>query len=129
MNYRPCGLIPGNRPPTARTSASPIIVTASFEGQPAENAVHFVELFSNLQGERLSVASYAVLGRGRRDWVLKYQRMPTLCDDLLAERGGDAVSAHSESFEKWETVLRAVPNPKQGLGTVTMLECTVIVSR
>ena len=60
-------------------------------------------------------ASYAVYGCGNRDWVATFQKVPTLIDDTLAERGakrllergvGDAgASDFFESFDKWESNL------------------------
>ena len=58
-------------------------------------------------------ASYAVYGCGNRDWVATFQKVPTLIDDTLAERGakrllergvGDAGGANFfDSFDQWET--------------------------
>ena len=60
-------------------------------------------------------ASYAVYVCGNRDWVATFQKVPTLIDDALAERGakrflergvGDAgASDFFESFDKWESNL------------------------
>ena len=81
-------------------------------GQPADNAVHFVEWLSALKADELSGVSFAVFGCGNRDWVQTYQRIPTLCDKLLADRGGkrllergegDASAAEFfEVFDEWE---------------------------
>ncbi|OBZ71165.1 hypothetical protein A0H81_08482 [Grifola frondosa] len=102
---------------TARvpTDGPVVIITASFEGQPADNAAHFVEWLSNLDGSELSGVKYAVFGCGNRDWVQTYQRIPTLCDDLLAQRGGTrllargegdaAVGEFFEAFDNWEDSL------------------------
>ncbi|EKM50262.1 uncharacterized protein PHACADRAFT_213993 [Phanerochaete carnosa HHB-10118-sp] len=97
------------------TDGPAIIVTASYEGQPADNAAHFVEWLSNLKDRELLKASYAVFGSGNHDWALTYQRIPTLCDDLLSERGGKRIIPRGEgdagsgeffeAFEKWETAL------------------------
>ena len=58
---------------------------------------------------------YAVFGCGNHDWVATYQRIPTLIDNLAAERGaerlvergvGDAGgSDFFDSFDKWEAGL------------------------
>ena len=106
-----------------------VIITASFEGepffggwsrisahscsgQPADNAAHFVEWLSSLSGSELEKVSFAVFGCGNHDWVSTYQRIPTLCDDLLSKRGakrlldrgaGDAGSGDFfETFDHWE---------------------------
>ena len=65
-----------------------------------------------LKGSALADVQYAVFGCGNRDWVQTYQRVPTLVDRLLGERGaqrlaergeGDASSPEFfEAFDKWE---------------------------
>ncbi|KAI0085847.1 cytochrome P450 [Irpex rosettiformis] len=73
-----------------------IIVTASFEGQPADNAAHFVEWISSLSANELTGVSYAVFGCGNKDWVATYQRIPTLIDDVISKRGGMRFVARGE---------------------------------
>ncbi|KAF4598867.1 hypothetical protein EYR38_007278 [Pleurotus pulmonarius] len=70
------------------TDGPVLIITASFEGQPADNAKQFVDWLSNLQSQELQGVKYAVFGCGNHDWVQTYQRIPALCDDLLEKRGG-----------------------------------------
>ncbi|KAI0642932.1 bifunctional P-450/NADPH-P450 reductase [Trametes meyenii] len=92
-----------------------VIVTASFEGQPADNAAHFFEWLTNVQGDAFSGIKYAVFGCGNRDWVKTYQRVPTAIDETLqahgatrlVERGeGDAGGAEFfEAFDNWEKAL------------------------
>lgn len=92
-----------------------LIVTASFEGQPADNAAHFVEWLSSLTGSELSQVKFGVFGCGNRDWVATYQRIPKLIDRVFEERGATRLVAHGEgdaggsdffdSFDTWETNL------------------------
>ncbi|EKM50238.1 uncharacterized protein PHACADRAFT_153718 [Phanerochaete carnosa HHB-10118-sp] len=92
-----------------------VIVTASFEGQPADNAAHFVSWLTALEGAALARVAFAVFGCGNKDWAGTYQRVPALCDDTLAARGGTRVvprgegdagsSELFEAFEKWEAGL------------------------
>ncbi|KAI0075367.1 bifunctional P-450/NADPH-P450 reductase [Panus rudis PR-1116 ss-1] len=104
-----------------------IIVTASFEGllfncgtviqicQPADNAKQFVTWLTDLKGEVLKDIPYAVFGCGNREWAKTFQRVPTLIDQALNERGakrlisrgeGDAGgSEFFESFDKWTSEL------------------------
>ena len=90
-----------------------VIVTASFEGLPADNAAHFVSwLESVTDAAAFTDLKFAVFGCGNRDWVNTYQRIPRLVDERLAahgatglvERGeGDASgSEFFESFDTWE---------------------------
>lgn len=84
-------------------------------GQPADNAAHFVDWLSSLKSNDLSKVSYAIFGCGNHDWASTYQRIPTLCDDLIAKRGGERIIPRGlgdagsgdffETFEKWETSL------------------------
>ncbi|KAH7336803.1 cytochrome P450 [Rhizoctonia solani] len=90
-----------------------IIVTASFEGHPAENAGYFVEtLISTADLKDLDGVSYAVFGAGNRDWAQTYQRIPTLIDDLLEKKGANRLLPRGEgdasgdnftrSFDEWK---------------------------
>ncbi|KAJ7579319.1 fatty acid hydroxylase [Mycena floridula] len=65
-----------------------VIVTASFEGQPADNAGQFVDWLTSLKGNELKGTRFAVFGCGNSDWVQTYQRIPKLCDEVLEKRGG-----------------------------------------
>lgn len=68
-----------------------------------------------MQGDALSSVIFAVFGCGNHDWASTYQKIPTLCDNTLAERGahrvvprgeGDAGSSDFfDSFERWEGAL------------------------
>jgi cytochrome P450/NADPH-cytochrome P450 reductase len=95
-----------------------IIVTASFEGEPADNAAKFVDWLENIKGNEFDGVRYGVFGCGNHDWVQTYQRIPTLCDSLLEQRGGrrlidrgegDAGSSNFfEAFDEFEGKLWAV---------------------
>ncbi|KAF8755250.1 cytochrome P450 [Rhizoctonia solani] len=93
-----------------------VIVTASFEGEPADNAGHFVEvLVSSTDTKDLQDVSFAVFGAGNHDWVHTYQRIPRLIDDTLEKKGAKRLLARgegdaggdrfTESFEEWEDQL------------------------
>lgn len=43
-----------------------VIVTASYEGEPPDNAAHFFQWLKNLQGSELEKVQYAVFGCGHR---------------------------------------------------------------
>ncbi|KAH8103110.1 fatty acid hydroxylase [Cristinia sonorae] len=92
-----------------------VIVTASFEGEPADNAATFVEWIEKLDGKPFSNLRYAVFGCGNREWTQTYQKIPKLIDakletlgaDRIVERGEtDAGAAEFfENFDTWETKL------------------------
>ena len=61
-----------------------MIVTASFEGLPADSAAHFVSWLENVKDAKaFADLKFAVFGCGNRDWVNTYQRVPRLVDELL----------------------------------------------
>ncbi|EOD44448.1 putative cytochrome p450 protein [Neofusicoccum parvum UCRNP2] len=65
-----------------------IIITASYDGQPAENAGKFVSWLESLKEAQLKDVLYAVFGCGHRDWTTTLYRIPKLIDERL-----DAVGA------------------------------------
>lgn len=75
-----------------------IIVTASFEGEPADNAAQFVAWLSALSsdGAPLAGTTYAVFGCGNREWVRTYQRIPILVDEKLKEAGAERLMERGE---------------------------------
>ncbi|TDL21939.1 cytochrome P450 oxidoreductase OrdA-like protein [Rickenella mellea] len=84
--------------PNLPTDGPILIVTASYEGQPADNAAHFVDWLQNLAtGDQLKGISYAVFGCGNREWAHTYQRIPTLCDEQLAAHGAERLAPRGEA--------------------------------
>lgn len=89
-----------------------VMVTASYEGQPTDNAAHFVNWVGTLGEKELENVSYAVFGCGHHDWAKTFHRIPKYLDATLAERGanklvemGSADAAHGDiftDFESWE---------------------------
>ncbi|KAL7275682.1 hypothetical protein RUND412_001369 [Rhizina undulata] len=89
-----------------------VIITASYEGEPPDNAAHFVEWLKALSGKELQETQYAVFGCGHHDWTSTFQRIPTLVDDLIAERGGKRLTSRGSAdaangdmyteFDTWE---------------------------
>ncbi|KAI0384686.1 cytochrome P450 [Hypomontagnella monticulosa] len=90
-----------------------IIVTASYEGQPPDNAAHFVSWAESIESKtELEGVEYVVFGVGHHDWAQTFHRIPKLVDAKLAEAGatriadigltdvgkGDAFA----DFETWE---------------------------
>lgn len=64
-----------------------IIISASYEGEPPDNAAQFVPWLKAAPASSLARAKYAVFGVGNRDWVSTYQKIPKLVDAELAEKG------------------------------------------
>lgn len=101
------GLVPKKTPT--------IVVTASYEGLPTDDAARFVawleSLDENTDGKQLDGVLYAIFGCGHSDWASTYQRIPKLIDELLpksgaerfAERGASDVSKQDTfgDFEAW----------------------------
>ncbi|PVH71915.1 hypothetical protein DL98DRAFT_612749 [Cadophora sp. DSE1049] len=88
-----------------------IVVAASYDGEPADNARKFVKMLQNLKGNVAGI-SYAVFGCGNRDWHQTFRHIPILVDDLLQKAGGTRIIPLGKSdvstsdafsdFETWE---------------------------
>lgn len=53
-----------------------VVITASFEGQPPDNAAHFVEWLSGAKGNELEGVDFAVFGCGHRKQFLCLDEPP-----------------------------------------------------
>ncbi len=93
------------------TQGAVIIVTASYNGTPPDNAAGFVEWLDELEEGQLKGVSYAVFGCGNRSWASTYQRIPRLIDDMMEAKGasrlttigeGDAADDFESHRESWE---------------------------
>ena len=87
-----------------------VIVTASYEGLPPDNARQFVAWLDQLEPGMLTGGRFAVLGCGNRQWARTYQAIPSRVDDALeragasrlVERGvADAAGNFVEAAEAW----------------------------
>lgn len=66
-----------------------VIITASYEGKPTDNAKKFVtwlEVNVN-KSDLLKGVKYSVFGVGNSEWVSTYQRIPKLIDETLSKLG------------------------------------------
>ncbi len=86
-----------------------VIVSASYNGMPPDNAVRFCDWLRGA-GASAPGVRYAVFGCGNRDWASTYQAVPTLIDTRLAEIGatrvhprgeGDARGDFDAQFQTW----------------------------
>ncbi|WP_347551838.1 cytochrome P450 [Pseudalkalibacillus hwajinpoensis] len=91
-----------------------LIVSASYNGNPPENAAKFVNWLDQAKEGSLEGLQYAVFGCGDRNWATTYQRIPTFIDDRMAQQGadriseigfGDASDDFEGDYEKWEETL------------------------
>jgi cytochrome P450/NADPH-cytochrome P450 reductase len=101
-----------------------IIITASYEGKPCENAKQFVAYLGSKP--KLNI-TYAVFGAGHHDWVTTYQKIPIYIDEMLAQAGGtriiergagDAAGDFFGAFEAWKENLFQTLNKTTGIKTI-----------
>lgn len=87
-----------------------VIVTASYEGQPPDNARSFVSWLEKAPAQSLVGVRYVVFGCGNKDWSRTYQAVPTKLDQLMEQAGATRVMARGEAdargdffgdFDRW----------------------------
>lgn len=92
------------------TSGAVIIVTASYNGAPPNNAVNFVKALETAKAGSAKGVTYTVFGCGNRDWASTFQTIPRLIDQRLEDLGavrfaprgeGDAREDLSGQFHNW----------------------------
>ncbi|WP_428950264.1 cytochrome P450 [Streptomyces sp. cg35] len=66
-----------------------IVVAASYNGQPTDEAREFMTALDRAADGSLDGAVHAVLGVGDRNWAATYQHVPTRIDDRLAALGSE----------------------------------------
>ncbi|CAM3176608.1 cytochrome P450 [Paenibacillus taichungensis] len=91
-----------------------LIVTASYNGKPPQNAAAFIEWLKEVESEKVQGVTYAVLGCGDRSWSSTYQSIPRLVDEKLASLGGNRLLPRGEAdaggdmekqVEEWQRML------------------------
>ncbi|MFN4100271.1 MAG: bifunctional cytochrome P450/NADPH--P450 reductase, partial [Pararhodobacter sp.] len=87
-----------------------IIVTASYEGQPPDNARRFVPWLEGLGADALEGVQFAVFGCGNRQWARTFQAIPRRVDSALDAAGatrllppgeGDSGGDFFGTFDAW----------------------------
>ena len=87
-----------------------VVVTASYEGQPPDNARLFVSAVEALPEGALTGARFAVFGCGNRQWARTYQAIPKRVDAALARAGATRLAERGETdsggdffgaFDEW----------------------------
>lgn len=100
-----------------------VIVTASYEGQPTDNARQFVAWLDTLKAGELEGLPFAVFGCGNKQWHRTYQAIPIKIDETLAQAGaeqicergaGDANADIFGDFDGWIEQLWADLNQATG---------------
>ena len=74
------------------TTHPTIIVTASYEGEPPDNALQFVEWLRSLTSDELKGVKYAVYGCGDRNWHATYHKIPRFVDEALRTHGAECLA-------------------------------------
>jgi cytochrome P450/NADPH-cytochrome P450 reductase len=89
-----------------------VFITASFEGQPPDNAAKFCGWLKTLETDELRDVSYSVFGCGHHDWPQTFHHVPKLVDGIMGARGASQICdmgltdvAQGDmftDFEQWE---------------------------
>lgn len=87
-----------------------LVVTASYEGQPPDNARKFIADVESLDPEALSDLKFAVFGCGNRQWARTYQAIPKRVEVALEKAGATRIADRGEAdsggdffgaFDEW----------------------------
>ncbi|WP_179405596.1 bifunctional cytochrome P450/NADPH--P450 reductase [Burkholderia guangdongensis] len=79
------------------TEGAVVIITASYEGQPPDNARQFAAWLDTLAPDALKGVRYAVFGCGNRQWARTYQAVPKRFDAALEAAGASRLRARGET--------------------------------
>lgn len=89
-----------------------IVITASYEGNPPDNAAVFVQWLKAVDPEKIKNVTFAVFGCGHHDWVATFQKVPKLIESELLSKGANPLTTRGESdvgggnvfddFDSWQ---------------------------
>jgi cytochrome P450/NADPH-cytochrome P450 reductase len=105
-----------------------VIISPSYEGQPADNAKKFVKWLEANQtsANMLEGVKYAVFGVGNSDWGTTFHRVPKLIDDLFEKMGAQRftktgfVDVKYDIIGPWEDWVQLMwEDVRQASGTTT----------
>ncbi|KIL51053.1 bifunctional cytochrome P450/NADPH--P450 reductase [Jeotgalibacillus campisalis] len=91
-----------------------LIVSASYNGNAPDNAGDFISWLKESHEGTMDGVHYAVFGCGDHNWANTYQRIPTLIDEQMEQKGairlsdtgyGDASDDFEGEYEKWTEAL------------------------
>ncbi len=111
----------GNLP----TEGVVLIVCASYNGSPPDNAIEFCNWLESADAGSLEGVTYSVFGCGSRDWASTFQTVPRMIDDKLTKLGAVSVVDRGEAdaredmdgqFHGWFDPLFAAVGDKFDLG-------------
>lgn len=74
-----------------------LVVTASYNGFPPDNAARFCDWLDTLSTDALQDVSFSVMGCGHRDWAATYQAVPMQIDTALERAGGRRIASRGEA--------------------------------
>lgn len=87
-----------------------IVVTASYEGQPPDNARQFIAAIEAVPAGTMKNVFFSVFGCGNRQWARTYQAVPKRVDAALAKAGARRIAERGETdsggdffgaFDEW----------------------------
>ncbi|RQT31335.1 bifunctional cytochrome P450/NADPH--P450 reductase [Burkholderia cepacia] len=87
-----------------------VVVTASYEGQPPDNAISFLPYIEAMSEGALDGVKFSVLGCGNKQWARTYQAIPKRVDAAFEKAGATRVHARGEldsggdffgEFDRW----------------------------
>ncbi|MBM7117417.1 bifunctional cytochrome P450/NADPH--P450 reductase [Archangium primigenium] len=96
------------------TEGAVLVLTASYEGQPPDNARQFVAALEAAPAGAFAGVKYAVFGCGNRQWARTYQAIPLKVDGLLEAAGAHRLKPRGEAdasedffgaFDAWYATL------------------------
>lgn len=79
------------------TAGAVVIVSASYNGAPPDNAAQFVSWLNKAGAGAAGGVSYVVFGCGNRDWASTFQAVPRLIDERLEALGAKRLAPRAES--------------------------------
>ncbi|KAK1961598.1 cytochrome P450 [Colletotrichum sublineola] len=68
-----------------------IIIAASYNGHPSDNADEFVHWLGQLPSGALEGVGFCVFGLGHHDWPATHNRVPKMVDELMHKAGASRV--------------------------------------
>lgn len=124
------------------TDGAVVIISASYNGRPPDNARRFHQWLSGAPDASLVGVRYTVFGCGNRDWDSTYQAVPTFIDQRLHEAGAQAFMPRGEADARgdffgdfdlwygpfWENLGEALGVENKTLSTGPLYDVTVLSS-